>query len=417
MRKKTRFFFKITILAFIIGVLFAGARAFAAEDSRNELYKNIELFSEAITSIQSDYVKDVDSKDLIYGALDGMLSSLDGYSQFLTPEDFKEMQIDTKGEFGGLGIEIGMRDGVLTVISPIDGTPADAAGLKSGDRVVKIEGELTRGISLSEAVKKLRGEANTSVTLSVWRESEGKIIDFNITRGVIKIKSIKVARIIEDTIAYIKLVEFQESTPKELEKELVTLEKNGMRGLVLDLRNNPGGLLDVAYEVSDKFLSEGVVVVSLKGRHPKQNKVYTARSKRSFTDFPMAVLVNEGSASASEIVAGAIKDNRRGIIVGTKTFGKGSVQTVTPLKDGSAIRITTSDYYTPANHSISEVGIIPDVTVEKEKVLEAVDVSKEEELFEKIEPDGKKKEKEVYDNQLDVAIGIVKGTLLGNDKN
>lgn len=381
----------------------------AARDT--ELYEEIELFSDAITIVQSDYVEEKEPKKLVYGALEGLLSSLDGYSQFMDPESFGEMEIDTKGEFGGLGVEIGMRDSVLTIIAPIDGTPAEKAGVKAGDRIVKIDGVLTRGIKLNEAVKKLRGRPGAEVQLTILREGENKLMDFTIIRNIIKLKSIKIAKKLEDDIGYIKLVEFQQKTSGELEKKLSALTKEGMKGLILDLRNNPGGLLDVSYEVADRFLPEGKTVVSLKGRMEEQNKEYKSTGEKSFVDFPMVVLVNEGSASASEIVAGAIQDNKRGIILGTKSFGKGSVQTVIPLKDGSAVKLTTAAYYTPSGRSIKDEGIIPDVEVKL--ITEKPEPDKEADVFDKVE-DKKIKEPETvtYDNQLQSAIDMLRGILL-----
>ena len=396
---------------------------FAAEEGKQsdkELYKQIELFSDTLSIIQADYVEEPKPKDLIYGALEGMLSSLDGYSHFLDPDSFREMEIETKGEFGGLGIEIGVRDGVLTIISPIDGTPAEKAGVKAGDKIVEIDGDSTRDITLADAVKKLRGRPKTTVNLTVYREGEEKLLDFKIVRAIIKLKSIKKAEIINDNIGYIRIVEFQEKTSNELEEQLVKLKKQGMEGLILDLRNNPGGLLDSAYDVSDKFLPEGSVIVSLQGRTESMNKVFKSSSKRSFTDFPLVILVNEGSASASEIVAGAMQDNKRGIIVGTTTFGKGSVQTIVPLKDGSAVRLTTSAYYTPSGRCLRDKGIIPDIEVvlaekmPKEKIVEdGIKVDP----FVKVDGGETKPQGKGYDNQVEASLSLLKGILIyGNSK-
>ncbi|MCQ9206345.1 MAG: S41 family peptidase [Omnitrophica bacterium] len=409
----------LSLILVICGSVYVYMRCVADESGApdKELYEQVELFADAITIVQSDFVEEIEPKKLVYGALEGLLSSLDGYSHFMDPDDFKEMEIDTKGEFGGLGIEIGIRDSILTVIAPIDGTPAEKAGLKAGDRIVKIEGKLTRGLNLTDAVKKLRGKPNTKVTITVLREGEEKLLDFTIVRSIIKLKSIKTVRIIDKTIGYIKLIEFQERTGRELAKKISGLKKDGMEALILDLRNNPGGLLDASYAVSDNFLPEGKVVVSLKGRVPAQNKVYISTGKQSFTDFPMVVLVNKGSASASEIVAGAIQENQRGIILGTKTFGKGSVQTIIPLKDGSAVRLTTAAYYTPKGRSISNTGITPDVEVklrQEKKVIE-----KTGDVFDKIESKEEEKEKKkevtkeeiIYDNQMQAAIDMLRGIL------
>ena len=406
-------FLKVALCVFLVlwGSIYLGCAGENIKDRDKELYREIELFSDAVTIIQSDYVEEVEPKKLVYGALEGMLSSLDGYSQFMDPESFKEMEIETKGEFGGLGIEIGVRKGVLTIIAPMDGTPADEAGLKAGDKIVKINKELTRDIKLIDAVKKLRGKPGTKVEITILREGEEKLLDFTIERDIIKLKSIKTAKMLDKETGYIKLIEFQEKTPRELEEKLLKLKNKGMKALILDLRNNPGGLLDTAYGVADKFLAKGKVIVSLERRVPAQNKVYKSRGGRHFLDFPMVVLVNEGSASASEIVAGAIQDNQRGIILGSKTFGKGSVQTVIPLKDGSAARLTTAVYYTPSGRSIRDKGITPDVEV---SLKEEKELPEEEDIFKKLEEKDKVKEKEevVYDNQLQAAVDVLKGILI-----
>lgn len=386
---------------------------------KDDLYKDIELFASAVSFIRNDYVDEVGSKDLIYGALKGMLMSLDSHSQFLDPKAYQEMKVETEGKFGGLGIEITLRDGILTVISPVDDSPAHKAGLKPNDMIVKIDGESTRNITIDEAVEKLRGESGTTVDLMILREDEKRLLDFNITRGIIEITSIKEPAILENGIGYIRLVEFQENTPKDLMEAVQGLKAEGMDSLILDLRNNPGGLLDVSVEAVEVFLPKGEIVVSTKGRVELQNVVYKANYKRPYLDFPLLVLVNGGSASASEIVAGAIKDNKRGIIVGTKTFGKGSVQTVLKLSDGSALRLTTAKYFTPNGQQIHGEGIVPDVIIpllrepnEEEGMLAA---KKREKVFEKIEDktEEKKEVEEVktkkYDNQLQRAVDLIKG--------
>ncbi|MBI2447496.1 MAG: S41 family peptidase [Candidatus Omnitrophica bacterium] len=394
----------------------------ADRKAAEELYNQMEVFTDSITLIQNNYVDEIEPQKLIHGAIKGMLSSLDPHSQFMEPDFYKEMKVQTEGEFGGLGIEIGIKDELLTVISPIDGTPAYEAGIKAGDKIVKIEKEITRGISIMDAVGKLRGKPGTKVTITILREHEKKLLDFTIERAVIKIQSIKDVRILEDNIGYIRLTEFQEKTAKDLEDALLKLEKDGMDSFILDLRNNPGGLLSTAVQVSDKFLSGGKMIVYTKGRIKGQDLEFKAHKNSIHPDYPMVVLVNEGSASASEIVAGAIQDNHRGIIVGTKTFGKGSVQTVIELKDGSAIRLTTSKYFTPSGRSIHGEGIIPDIEVEpKEEKLEAAISEKHEDIFEKLEkedthPPVKEEEKKEeskkkvsYDNQLTRAVDIIKG--------
>ncbi|MFH1594401.1 MAG: S41 family peptidase [Candidatus Omnitrophota bacterium] len=404
----------VCIIMMLSGSIHSRCAADGTRDADGELYKQIELLSDTISIVQADYVEEIEPQKLVYGALKGMLSSLDGYSQFMDPDSFREMNIETKGEFGGLGIEIGVRDGVLTVIAPMDGTPAQRAGLKSGDKIVKISGELTEGVTLIEAVKKLRGKPKTTIDLTILREGEEKLLDFTIERSIIKLNSIKMAKMLEGMIGYIKIVEFQRKTESDLEKHLSDFKKEGVLGLILDLRNNPGGLLDAADGVSDKFLDKDKVIVLLKGRIPKQNKVFKSSGKNNFTDFPMVVLVNKGSASASEIVAGAIQDNKRGIILGTTTFGKGSVQTVVPLSDGSAARITTAAYYTPSGRSITDKGIIPDVEVE---LIEEPEIKEKEDVFKKLKKDKPIETGDVmYDNQIRTAISLLKGMLLYKDR-
>ena len=393
------------------------------KDSGGNLYQELELFSDAVTIIRSDYVEEPESKKLIYGAMKGMLSSLDPYSQFMDPETYNEMKVETEGEFGGIGIEITIKDDLLTIISPIDDTPAYEAGLKAGDKIVKIDGEITRDLMLMEAVKKLRGKPGTNVDITVLRESEKKLLDFTITRSIIKIESIKKAEFIEDGIGYIRLVEFQEKTHKDLEENLRKLEENGMQGLILDLRNNPGGLLDSSVDVAEKFLEEGKDVVSTKGRVKNQNMVFKAKNRNKHLNYPMVVLINGGSASASEIVAGAIQDHKRGVIMGTKSFGKGSVQTVVPLSDGSAIRLTTSKYFTPNGRSIHGEGITPDIIVEREEYSKEGEKEDDVDIFgtflgEK-DDDLKKmmeEKKKKYDNQILNAADVLKGILIYKGK-
>ncbi|NPB09675.1 MAG: S41 family peptidase, partial [Thermodesulfobacteria bacterium] len=304
-----------------------------------------------------------DVQELIYGAIQGMLSNLDPHSSFLKPDDYKELQIETKGSFTGIGIEITIRDGVLTVVAPIEGTPAWKAGLKPGDKIIKINGKPTKNMSLMEAVKLLRGPKGTKVTISILRKGWTELKDITLVRDVIPIKSVRY-RTVEPGYGYVRISNFQEKTPRELVKALEALEKENkpLKGLIIDLRNNPGGLLDAAVKVADEFIDHGLIVYT-EGRIKQQNMRFEATPNRRKHPYPIAVLVNEGSASASEIVAGALQDHRRAIIVGMPTFGKGSVQTIIPLPDGSAIRITTAQYYTPSGRSIQAKGIEPDVVV------------------------------------------------------
>ena len=408
------------VIGFLAGALFYNISFAEKEEVSDNLYKELELFSDAMSLIRSDYVEEAKSKDLIYGAMKGMLASLDPYSQFMDPDMYKEMKIETEGEFGGIGIVITLKDNLLTIISPIDDTPAHKVGLQAGDKIVKIEDEITRDLTLIEAVKKLRGKPGTDVRVTVLREEERKLLDFTITRSIIKIESIKRVGIVKDGIGYIRLVEFQENTHRDLEIGLRDLEKEGMKGLILDLRNNPGGLLDSAVSVSEKFLEEGKIVVSTKGRVESQNFIFNSKSKKKHLYYPMVVLVNGGSASASEIVAGAIQDHKRGIIMGTKSFGKGSVQTVVPLSDGSAVRLTTSKYFTPSGCSIHGEGIMPDIEVEykkEPKVEEKTDdnLAIFDELQEEKE-DEEKKEKIEYDNQVMSAVDVLKGIILYSEE-
>lgn len=412
----------VLLLLFLFGAgsLSLNAAEKPAKEESN-FYEDLELFTDALSIIQLDYVEEKTSKDLIYGALKGMLKSLDPHSQFMTPDIYQEVKIETEGEFGGLGIEITIQDELLTIISPIDDTPAHRAGLRAGDRIVKIDGELTRDITLLDAVKKLRGKPGTEVTLSILREKEEKLMDLKVVRDVIKIKSIKEAEILGDDIGYIRLSEFQENTPRDLNRALKQLEDKKIKGLVLDLRNNPGGLLNTAVSVAEHFVPKGELIVYTKGRRENQDIEFRSRGRYAPPSYPVVVLINGGSASGSEILAGAIQDHRQGILLGTKTFGKGSVQTVVPLKDGSAVRLTTSKYYTPKGRMIHEKGIEPDVEVpfverkvpEKEKseeVFEKIEEEKEtEETKEEKERKRKLQEKVFLDNQLERAIDLIKG--------
>ena len=389
--------------------------------NQEELFKSLEIFSGAISLIQTKYVEEVDSKELIYGALKGMLYSLDPYSQFLDPDAYSDMQVQTEGEFGGLGIEIAVKDNILTIISPIHGTPAERAGVMAGDRIIKIDGETTEAITLLEAVKKLRGKPKSEVTLTVFREKTSKIYDILIIRDIIKIDSIKDVQMVDEKIGYIRLVEFQENSPAEFKKAVVKLKKEGMDSLVLDVRNNPGGLLDSAIQITDMLLPADLVIVSTRGRDSKEEYTFSSKEKSLLSDKePMVVLINEGSASGSEILAGALQDHNRAVLLGQKTFGKGSVQSVIPMSDGSAVRSTTSKYYLPSGRSIHEKGIEPDIEVEEITMeLSAEESSKL--LFDKIEKEGKEdlstEEAQEYDYQLKRAIDLIKGLKVYSKRN
>jgi len=374
------------------------------QKAKDDLYSQIELFSYALTTVQSEYAEEPTSKDLIYGALKGMLSSLDPHSQFLDPEDYKELKTETQGKFGGLGIEISIRDGLLTVITPLDDSPAWKVGVKAGDKIVKIEDELTKDLDLNEAVKKLRGKPGTDVRITVLREDEFKIHEFTITRDIIHIQDIKDVNILEENIGYVRLAEFREETDKELRKALYELKTKGADSLILDLRNDPGGLLNVAIDVAEEFLPSGKTIVSTKGRHPAQNIISVSKNtNKDFVDWTMVVLINEGSASGSEIVAGALQDNKRAVILGTKSFGKGSVQSVIPLPDGSGLRLTTSKYFTPSGKSIHGTGIQPDIVLKREFKAKNEKETEEEEIekiFEGIESHTKEEPQKKSDDKM-----------------
>jgi carboxyl-terminal processing protease len=327
-------------------------------------YESLEAFTNILSIVKKNYVEDVDTKNLVNGAINGMLSSLDPHSAYLTPELYKELQMDTQGRFGGLGIEITVRGGILTVVSPIEDTPAAKAGVKPGDQIFKIEDEFTKDMTLVDAVKKMRGPKGTKITISIKREGVPELIDFTLVRDTIRVQSVR-SRNLEEGYGYIRLAQFQERSDRDVQKALekMAAEKGGLKGLVLDLRNDPGGLLTQAVRISDLFLDSGLIVYT-DGRIDSQKQKYFAQKEGSWMDFPMVVLVNGGSASASEIVAGALQDHKRAVILGTKTFGKGSVQTILPLDDNSALRLTTARYFTPKGRSIQALGIVPDIIVE-----------------------------------------------------
>ncbi len=331
-----------------------------------DAYQYLKLFSDVISIVQDNYVEKTDQKKLMYGAITGMLRELDPHSSFLKPEDYKELQIETKGKFGGLGIEITIRDNILTVVSPLEDTPADKAGIQANDQIMKIDDLPTQDMSLMDAVQKMRGPKGSKVKLTILRKGQQKPLEFELVRDIISIQSVK-SHSLEPGFAYVRISSFQSGTANDLRKALNQLEaqNSGLQGLVVDLRNDPGGLLDQAVEVSDEFLDEGLIVYT-GGRLENQKMRFEAHKKAKPKTYPIVVLVNSGSASASEIVAGALQDHKRAIIMGEQTFGKGSVQTVIPLNDGSALRLTTSLYYTPSGKSIQAKGITPDIVVKKE---------------------------------------------------
>ncbi|MGE5894366.1 MAG: S41 family peptidase [bacterium] len=356
-----------TISVWFLLVLLASAGIFIGKwgienvGAANDAYEELKTFTEVLTIVEKNYVEEVKVKDLVAGAIRGMLSSLDPHSGYMTPDSYKEMQVDTKGEFGGLGIQIGMKENLLTVIAPIEDTPAFKAGIKAGDIILKVDGETTKDMTLFDAVKKMRGPKGTTVTINVIREGWKEPKDFAIVRDIIKIKSVK-HKVMEEGIGYVKVNQFQENTADDLAASLKELKAQSISSLVLDLRNDPGGLLNSAIDVADQFLPPGRLVTYIKGRSGEKQE-YLTRGQRPAYDFTMIVLVNQGSASASEIVAGALKDWDRAVILGVTTFGKGSVQSVIPLSEGSALRLTTAKYYTPKGVSIQNTGIKPDIEV------------------------------------------------------
>ena len=330
-----------------------------------KLYKKIDLFGEVLDKIKKEYVDDVDQSKMLDSAINGALQSLDPYSSYMGPELFKEIETDTKGEFGGLGIEVGMEAGVIKVISPIDDTPASKAGIKAGDYIVQIDGKQVQGKSLIEAVKMMRGPVGSKVKLTIRRKGEKKAIEKNIIREIIQIKSVE-AKIFKKNIAYLRLKSFNSNSSKQLSKEINNFEsKDKPVGYILDLRNNPGGLLTQAINVTDFFLDDGEIL-STKGRRAIENRRFFAKKGDRVKGKPLIVLINRGSASASEIVAGALQDHKRAIVLGENTYGKGSVQSVIPLSDGGGMRLTVSKYYLPSGKSISEVGVAPDIMVEED---------------------------------------------------
>jgi len=402
----------------------AAAERVKSEPKLEEIYGDLETFADSLAIIENHYVDPVTPRKLVYGALKGMLASLDPYSQFLEPAAHDEIRQETEGRFGGIGVEISVREGVLSVVTALDDTPAYRAGLQPDDKIVKINGESTRDLLLDEAVKMLRGEPGTEVSLSVLRDGEERVLDFNLKRAVIKVKSVKRAGIIEDGIGYIRISEFQENTPADFKKALTALEKNELKGLILDLRNNPGGLFPEAIKVAEFFIPTDRLVVSTKGRTADQNADFLSSGPAEIKPYPVAVLVNRGTASASEIVAGALQDHGLAILVGTRTFGKGSVQTVIPMKDGSAVRMTTSRYYTPNGRMIHGEGIGPDIeavyepSADAQTAVPAEEDPKVKEVFDQVESavDAPKKPSEPVtletirqrDNQVRRAIDILK---------
>lgn len=354
----------------------------------DKLYEKIDLFAEVLEKIQNEYVEEVDQAQIIDSAINGALQSLDPFSAYMNPKVFEESQSETSGEFGGLGIEVSMESGVIIVIAPIDDTPASKAGIKAGDYIVKINGEQVQGKTLMEAVNLMRGPEGTSIEITVRRKGLRKAKTFKITREIIEIKSV-ISKIVDNKVGYLRLRAFNKNSSSQLKKEISKIEKNKkLVGYILDLRNNPGGLLSQAVIISDFFLNDGEIV-STKGRKKRENRKFFAKKGDKIDGKPLIVLINNGSASASEIVAGALQDQKRAILLGETTFGKGSVQSIIPLKNRGAIRLTISKYYLPSGKSISEVGVVPDIRVEEEDEEFSINT--------------------ITDNQLNYAIKLLSG--------
>jgi carboxyl-terminal processing protease len=364
--KPVRKAFLSAVVLAVLTLSLGGTSASKGVD-RGATYEQLKLFTDVLAIIQNQYVDETEPREVIYGAVRGMLRSLDPHSSFMDPDSYREMQVETSGSFGGLGIEITIRDDQLTVVAPIEGTPAWRAGVQPGDRIVKIEGLATKDMTLPDAVKRMRGPKGTKVTITIVREGLKEPLDVQLMREVIQVQSVR-SQEIEPGIGYIRVRQFQERTAPDLVASVEKFEKTGrLGGLIIDLRNNPGGLLSSAVEVSEEFIGDGKLIVYTEGRVRNQNMRFTAHAKKPLTEVPLVVLVNQGSASASEIVAGAIQDHGRGVVLGTQTFGKGSVQTIIPLADGSGLRLTTARYFTPKGRSIHGKGITPDIVIEPPK--------------------------------------------------
>ena len=405
-----------------LSVTFFNGYALANEEND---YKKLEIFTDVLSLVRASYVENVDMDDLIYGAIRGMLNTLDPHSSFLTPEMYEDMQADTHGEFGGLGIEITVKDGDLIIVSPIEDTPAYAAGIQAGDQIIKINGKVTRDLEIMEAVRMMRGPKGEAITISVRRHGVADFLDFTIVRDIIKIQSVK-SDLLQGQYGYIRVSQFQDRTSHDLKEHLKSLRQDNagqLKGIILDLRNNPGGLLDQAVAVADIFLNDGLIVYT-EGREVEAQMTFSAQEDGTEPEYPLIVLINGGSASAAEIVAGALQDHSRAVILGEQSFGKGSVQTIIPLDDNSGLRLTTARYFTPSGRSIQARGISPDIVVSSLITAQPEDTGtlvREEDLENHFKssvekhPEQDKKESEglvhekLEDNQLLRALDLLKG--------
>lgn len=404
---------------FLAVLLGSGLRAAEESTPARLPLDELQLFAQVFEQIRSSYVEEIDDKTLLENAIVGLLAELDPHSAFLREESFLELQEQTSGEFGGIGIEVGVENGFIKIISPIDDTPASRAGLEPGDIIIKLNDESVQGMGLDEAIDIMRGEKGTELTITVARENSDGPLDFTLTRDIIKVVSVR-NRWLEPGYAYVRVAQFQNNTAVEFTKALSKLKKdqdNELKGLIIDLRNNPGGLLPASVEIADALIEEGVIV-STEGRTPSSNQKFMATPGDELAGLPIVVLINSGSASASEIVAGALQDHRRAVVIGTESFGKGSVQKVLPLDDGRAIKLTTARYFTPSGRSIQAMGIKPDIEVEQVEIRTRKKLPRlrEQNLAHHLEQEGSKKKSgddeaslEVTDNQLYVALNLLKG--------
>ncbi len=390
----------LLLLCLGVGLLFNGRAVTKVMATARSEYESLETFTNILDIVRKNYVENVNTKDLIMAAIKGMLNSLDPHSTYLTPDLYKELQMRTQGRFAGLGIEIAVRSGILTVVSPIEDTPAYRAGIKAGDQIIKIEGELAQDMTLMQVVRKMRGPKGSKITISIKRQGVLQLLNFIIVRETIRIRSVR-SRTLEEGYVYVRIAQFQERTRQDVHETLKRLSSNkgGIKGLVLDLRNNPGGLLSQAVGVADIFLASGLIVYTEGRLEDQQQKYFAHKEGWGWAKIPMVVLVNGGSASASEVVSGAMQDHKRAIVLGTKTFGKGSVQTILALDDHSALRLTTARYFTPKGRSIQAKGIVPDIVMEnvpsqEAKVEKKQPLMREENLPGHLEKQGEQKDKE-----------------------